>query len=172
FFPSVTVFHQDDHKDERVYRGDSISFDCNTSNENAHINWTKDGFSFYSVRKNQTFSNFTSHRLRIDQNFPSVLNVSDAQHEDEGLYTCVVTTISGLRIIQWNLTVSEKPEGVSSSWYFAYILAPVIGLLLCGIASAVCLCRKKQTKTLNQDLADSRTLSYVQYCVRREGGEV
>ncbi|KAG8000606.1 Hemicentin-1, partial [Nibea albiflora] len=107
------VFHQDDHKDERVYRGDSISFDCNTSKANTtQITWIKDGFSFYAVRKNQTFSNFPSHRLRIDQNFPSVLNVSDAQHEDEGLYKCVVTTISGSRIIQWNLRVSEKPEGL------------------------------------------------------------
>ncbi|XP_027147121.1 uncharacterized protein LOC109141182 isoform X2 [Larimichthys crocea] len=168
------VFAVIDQVDHMVYRGDSVSLDCNISKENTRqISWTKDRFLFaYFVSKNQTFSNFTSPRLRIDQNFPSVLNVSDAQHEDAGLYKCVVAGNDGSRTTQWNLTVSEKPEEVSSSWYFPYILAAVIGLLLCGIAPAVCLCRKKQTKTLNQDLVDGRTLSHVQYCVRREGGQV
>ncbi|KAG7999552.1 hypothetical protein GBF38_000555, partial [Nibea albiflora] len=155
FSPSLLVIHQVDHM---VYRGDSVSFTCNTSKANiTQINWTKDRFLFYAVRKNQTVSNFTSHRLRIDQNFPSVLNVSDAQHEDEGLYKCVVTAISGLRTIQWNLTVSEKPEGVSSSWYFPYILASVIGLLLCGIVSAVCLCRKLGARTPEQNPVQDQT---------------
>ncbi|XP_027147125.1 uncharacterized protein LOC104936872 [Larimichthys crocea] len=149
------VFAVIDQVDHMLYRGDSVSLDCNISKENTtQINWTKDRFLFaYLVSTNLTFSNFTSPRLRIDQNFPSVLNVSDAQHEDAGLYTCdVVTKIDGSRTTQWNLTVSEKPGEVSSSWYFPYILAAVIGLLLCCIAPAVCLCRKLRARTPEQNL--------------------
>ncbi|XP_027147123.1 uncharacterized protein LOC113748241 [Larimichthys crocea] len=152
------VIHQVDHM---VYRGDYVSLDCNISKENiTQITWTKDQrFSFaYFVPKNQTSSNFPFHRLRIDQNFPSVLNVSDAQHEDAGLYKCdVVAANDGTRTTQWNLTVSEKPEEVSSSWYFPYILAAVIGLLLCGIAPAVCLCRKLRARTPEQNPAQDQT---------------
>ncbi|TMS06901.1 hypothetical protein E3U43_016660, partial [Larimichthys crocea] len=46
---------------------------------------------------------------------------------------------------------------VSSSWYFPYILAAVIGLLLCGIAPAVCLCRKLRARTPEQNPAQDQT---------------
>ncbi|TMS06662.1 hypothetical protein E3U43_016421 [Larimichthys crocea] len=155
----LAVVHPDDRRYELVLRGDSISFDCNTSKaDTRQIIWTKDRFLFsYSFLKNLTFSNFTSPRLRIDQNFPSVLNVSDAQHEDAGLYECVVTAHDGPRTTQWNLTVSEKPEEASFPWYFPYILAAVIGLLLCGIAPAVCLCRKLRARTPEQNPAQDQT---------------
>ena len=101
------------HRDILVSRGESVTLTCNTSEENiTQISWTKDRFSFvHSIQLNQTFSNLTSNRLTIDRNLPLKLNVSNAQHEDTGLYTCIVTSVRGERIIKWNMTVSEAPEG-------------------------------------------------------------
>ncbi|XP_051260724.1 uncharacterized protein LOC127366059 isoform X2 [Dicentrarchus labrax] len=159
-----------------VFRGDSIMFTCNTSMANVTLTkWTKGRFVFtYSIINNKTFSNFTSHRLRIDSNSSTKLHVINAQCDDEGLYICNVTSIDGPSSVVWNLTVSEvseKPEELSSSWYFLYILTSVIGLLLCGFAPALCLCRKIWTKTPNQDLVSSRTLIYAQSHLQL-GGEV
>ncbi|XP_038576019.1 uncharacterized protein LOC119903843 [Micropterus salmoides] len=168
-----TGIHQVDYRDVLVSRGASIMFTCNTYNENAtQITWTKGRtFFVYSVVHNLTFSNLTSHRLRIDLNLPSKLDIFNAQHDDAGLYTCHVVDTDGPKTIEWNLTVSNKPEDISPSrWYFLYILTSVIGLLLCGFTSAVCFCRKSWTKTPNQDLANSRTLSNVQYHAQL-GGE-
>ncbi|XP_051260725.1 uncharacterized protein LOC127366059 isoform X3 [Dicentrarchus labrax] len=161
--------------DKLVFRGDSIMFTCNTSMANiTQIRWTK-GISvfIYSVINNKTFSNSTSHRLRIDSNSSTKLHVINAQCDDEGLYICDVISTDGLSSVVWNLTVSEvseKPEEVSSSWYFLYILTSVIGLL-CGFTPALCLCRKIWTKTPNQDLVSSRTLIYAQSHLQL-GGEV
>ncbi|XP_051260723.1 uncharacterized protein LOC127366059 isoform X1 [Dicentrarchus labrax] len=142
--------------DKLVFRGDSIMFTCNTSMANiTQIRWTK-GISvfIYSVINNKTFSNSTSHRLRIDSNSSTKLHVINAQCDDEGLYICDVISTDGLSSVVWNLTVSEvseKPEEVSSSWYFLYILTSVIGSLLCGFTSAFCLCRKLRARTPNQN---------------------
>ncbi|XP_041807072.1 uncharacterized protein LOC121616394 isoform X1 [Chelmon rostratus] len=138
---------RDELKNMQVFRGDSVQFTCNTSGANIRqIDWTKVSrtkgrlvFS-HSISTNQTFSNWTSHRLIIDRNLPPKLNILNAEHDDAGLYTCTVTAAAGPETFQWNLTVSEKPEEISPSWILQYILAPVIGLLLCAIAPAVCLC--------------------------------
>ncbi|XP_041807414.1 nectin-1-like [Chelmon rostratus] len=138
-----------------VFKGESVQFTCNTSDANIRkISWTKVGrtkgrlFFFHSISENLTFSNWTSHRLIIDRNLPPKLNIFNAEHDDAGLYTCTVTGAAGEVTFQWNLTVSEKPEEISPSWILQYILAPVIGLLLCAVAPAVCLCRKRrQTRT-------------------------
>ncbi|XP_044074074.1 uncharacterized protein LOC122886147 isoform X1 [Siniperca chuatsi] len=137
--------HPFDHRDVLVSRGDSVMFTCNISNANTtQISWTKGRFVFtYSILHNQTFSNFTSHRLRIDLNLPSKLNIFSVQHDDAGLYVCNVTGKRGLATTEWNLTVSEKPEEISQRWYFLYILTPAIGFLLCGFTPAVCLCRNQ-----------------------------
>ncbi|XP_038575765.1 uncharacterized protein LOC119903594 [Micropterus salmoides] len=143
---------QVDHRDVLVFRGEPVMFTCNISNESAtQITWTKGRSVFsYSIIRNMTFSNLTSHSLRIDQNSPLKLNIFNAQHEDAGLYTCNVTSRYGPKTTEWNLTVSEKREEISPSWYFLYILISIIGLLPCGLTSAVCLCRKHGTRTTNQ----------------------
>ncbi len=75
------------------------------------FHWTTDSYLFiYSVEVNQTFSNFSSDRLRIEQSLPSELNIFNAQLEDTGLYTCSASG-AGTVIIKWNLTVSETLEG-------------------------------------------------------------
>ncbi|XP_041807415.1 uncharacterized protein LOC121616630 [Chelmon rostratus] len=161
---------RDELKNMQVFRGDSVQFTCNTSGANIRqIDWTKVSrtkgrlvFS-HSISTNQTFSNWTSHRLIIDLNLPPKLNIFNAQHDDAGLYTCTVIAAAGTETFQWNLTLSEKPEEISPSWILQYILAPVIGLLLCAVAPAVCLCRKSQTKTPNQDRVRRGTLSYVHF---------
>ncbi|XP_049450736.1 neural cell adhesion molecule 1-like isoform X4 [Epinephelus fuscoguttatus] len=153
-----------DQRNILVPRGDSIILTCNISNANVtQINWTKGRSVFaHSVLLNQTSSNFTSHYI-IDVNLPSKLNIPNVQHDDAGLYRCHITNGIGQRTIEWNLTVSEKPEGQNSlPWYFPYILTAVIGSLLCLLTPAVCLSRKNWTKTQNQD-QDSRTLSCAQY---------
>ncbi|XP_049450749.1 uncharacterized protein LOC125900034 isoform X3 [Epinephelus fuscoguttatus] len=120
------------------------------------INWTKGRSVFaHSVLLNQNFSNFTSHYI-IDLNLPSQLNISNVQHDDAGLYRCNLTAIKGQRAIEWNLTVSEKPEGTSLPWYFPYILTAVIGLLLCVFTSAVCLYRKLRARTSDQSPAQEQ----------------
>ncbi|XP_038575768.1 uncharacterized protein LOC119903597 [Micropterus salmoides] len=142
---------QVDHRDVLVSRGESVMFTCNISKENSmQISWTKSRTLFvYTVVHNLTFSNLTSHRLRIDLNLPLNLNIFNAQHEDAGLYTCNVVGTDGPKTIEWNLTVSNKPEEINSSWYFLYILTP--GLFLCGFTSAVCLCRKHGFRTPYQN---------------------
>ncbi|XP_044221905.1 uncharacterized protein LOC122992237 isoform X2 [Thunnus albacares] len=147
--------HQVDFADILVSEGDAIVFTCNMTNAKQII-WTKGRLLFtFKVLNNQTFSNVTSQRMSIDSNFPSRLNILDVQHEDAGLYKCEVIYEKGVRITEWNLTVGDGVLEISkeiSSWsYCLYILTPVIGLLLCGLAAAVCLCRKLRTTTSNQD---------------------
>ncbi|XP_026151220.1 uncharacterized protein LOC113123404 isoform X2 [Mastacembelus armatus] len=145
---------QVDHRNILVSRGDSISLTCNISMKNAtQINWTKDKKNIftYSKKHNQTFSNFTSHRLRIETDSPTQLNISNAQHDDSGLYTCNVNARNGPQDIVWNLTVSQSLDEMILSWPFLYILAPVTGFLLCSLMVAVCICRKHGTMTPNQN---------------------
>nr|XP_020482309.2 uncharacterized protein LOC109976609 [Labrus bergylta] len=139
------------HTDEEVSRGGSVIFICNTSRENTkQINWSKGRFRFsHSMEGNLTASNLTSDRLTID--LSSKLIISNAQEDDEGLYTCNLTESSGSTTYRWNLTVSDKPEEEKSSGYFLYILTAGIGVVLCCIISATCLCRKCKAKTADQN---------------------
>uniref|UniRef100_A0A3Q3MGA3 Ig-like domain-containing protein n=1 Tax=Mastacembelus armatus TaxID=205130 RepID=A0A3Q3MGA3_9TELE len=114
FFSSTLEDLQVDHRNILVSRGDSISLTCNISMKNAtQINWTKDKKNIFtsSIKYNQTFSNFTSHRLRIETDSPTQLNISNAQHDDSGLYTCNVIARYGPQDIVWNLTVSQSLDG-------------------------------------------------------------
>lgn len=96
-----------------VYRGESVTFTCNVSNTTvSQIQWTKDRLSFvFQVSLNKTVSNFTSHRLTIDTNFPSKMNISNVQHDDAGIYRCTLYEEKRTRSLEWNLTVSEEHEG-------------------------------------------------------------
>ncbi|XP_008301593.1 hemicentin-2-like isoform X2 [Stegastes partitus] len=150
---TVSENPEDDHRSMLVSRGDPIMFCCNISSINAtQITWIK-GRSYFThaVSLNQTFSNFSSPRVTIDHNLPTKLSISSAQPEDAGLYTCRVSAVLGFNSMKWNLTVSENPEATHRPWYFVYILTPAIGLLLCGVMSVVCLCRKFRTRTPNGD---------------------
>ncbi|XP_067459845.1 uncharacterized protein [Thunnus thynnus] len=147
--------HQDDIVDILVSEGNATILTCNMTNAKQII-WTKGRIFFtFSVLNNQTFSNVTSQRMSLDSNFPSKLNILDVQHEDAGLYKCEVSYDKGVRTTEWNLTVVDGVLEISkeiSSWsYYLYIRTPAIGLLLCGLAAAVCLCRKLRTATSNQD---------------------
>nr|XP_046261124.1 uncharacterized protein LOC124067633 isoform X2 [Scatophagus argus] len=160
----------------QVSSGKSVTLTCNASMANImQINWTKGSSSLFAhvIFKNQTFSNLTSHRLRVDSNFPLNLHISNVQHNDTGLYRCTANSVNTVTTTEWNLTVSEELEAVWSPWYFPYILTCVLGFLLYCITSAVCLCsRKIQTKTPEQDLVsgnDCRTLTYVLFHVQQEG---
>ncbi|XP_073330169.1 zwei Ig domain protein zig-1-like [Pagrus major] len=158
-----------DHRDILVSRGESVTLTCNTSEEKiTQIKWTKDRFIYiYSSSLNKTFSNLTSNRLTIDLNLPAQLNVSNAQHEDAGLYICeVVSGDHGTWTTEWNLTVSEAPERVSSSWDFLYILTSAIGLL-CVISAAICLCRKLRTQNQNTSVQDQSDLESAEEVVLR-----
>lgn len=96
-----------------VYRGESVTFTCNVSKTKvSQIRWTKDRLSFvFEVSSNKTVSNLTSHRLTIDTNFPSKMNISNVQPDDAGIYRCTLYDYKGTRSIEWNLTVSEEHEG-------------------------------------------------------------
>ncbi|XP_047457011.1 hemicentin-1-like isoform X2 [Mugil cephalus] len=137
---NLTVSEDIEVADMLISRGDSVRFHCNISRENAsEITWNFKSFIYtHSILINQTFSNVSSHRLRID---PLKLNIFSAQPEDAGLYSCSVTSRRGLNSVSWNLTVSDDIEETSSSWHLLYILLRGTLLLLCGIVSAVCLWR-------------------------------
>ncbi|XP_078118185.1 uncharacterized protein LOC144525337 [Sander vitreus] len=153
-----------EHRNMLVSIGDPVILTCNKSKTNAtQITWTK-GSSFFShqVFHNKTVSNFTSHK--IDVNLPSKLNISNVQHDDAGLYRCIIIDQKGTWTIKWNLTVSGEPEEISP-WSFLHILTTVTGFVLCVFTLAVCLYRKSWTETPNQD-QDSRALSEAQFCVQ------
>ncbi|XP_047457012.1 myosin light chain kinase, smooth muscle-like isoform X3 [Mugil cephalus] len=167
---NLTVSEDIEVADMLISRGDSVRFHCNVSTENAsEITWNFKRFIYkHSVLINQTFSNVSSHRLKIDL---LKLNIFSAQPEDAGLYSCSVTSRRGLNSVSWNLTVSEDIEEISSSWYLLYVLTPTTLLLLCGIVSAVCLWGRCRARTPNSTLYESRILSQAQYQVIL-GGEV
>ncbi|KAM3608487.1 uncharacterized protein V6R79_026329 [Siganus canaliculatus] len=165
-----------DQRSEVVFRGESVTLMCNASLENMmQINWNigRDVF-VYSMGKKTP--NLLSHRMRINSDSPSRLDILDAQPDDTGLYTCTVTYEIGIpRITEWNLTVSEKPAEIPASscpdCIGVYMPVVVIGCLLCGFASAVCLFRKIQTDLDQNTFSRERsceTLTYVWYCVQPE----
>ncbi|XP_023192244.1 uncharacterized protein LOC111609234 isoform X2 [Xiphophorus maculatus] len=136
-----------DHYDVSVSRGSSVMLTCNISEENATmIKWTKDSWYFvYSSYSNQTFSNFSSDRLRIDTNIPSTLSIDNAQHNDDaGLYSCNINGNKGFNYMTWTVTVLGNQNGTSSSQYIIFILPSAFGLILFCSALTVCLCRESR----------------------------
>uniref|UniRef100_A0AAQ4NY01 Ig-like domain-containing protein n=1 Tax=Gasterosteus aculeatus aculeatus TaxID=481459 RepID=A0AAQ4NY01_GASAC len=87
---SITLFMMFEQRNISVYRGESVTFTCNVSKTKvSQIQWTKGELSFvFEVSSNTTVSNLTSHRLTIDTNFPSKMNILNVQHNDTGIYRC------------------------------------------------------------------------------------
>ncbi|MEQ2213088.1 hypothetical protein XENOCAPTIV_009608 [Xenoophorus captivus] len=129
--------------DVSVSRGDLIQLTCNISNnDTTMIQWTTDRYCFlHSYSSNKSSSNFSSNSLRIDPKVPSTFNISNAQHDDAGLYTCIITESKGFNSITWNVTVFENQKEISLLLYITLTLPPACGLILCCTAVAVCLCR-------------------------------
>ncbi|XP_041663780.1 uncharacterized protein LOC121523088 isoform X2 [Cheilinus undulatus] len=156
------------HTDVPVYRGDSKTFICNTSRtDTSQVRWTKDNFLFsHLFSKNQTFSNFSSDRVKIEIDSPSKLIISNVQDDDKGLYICNITERRGPKSYRWNLTVLQKPEGGSlTQYFFHYFLPSGMAVFLCCIISAICLCRKLRAKTPNQNQIQDQ--SYVESAEER-----
>ncbi|XP_016520638.1 uncharacterized protein LOC103129504 [Poecilia formosa] len=141
-----------EHYHVLVSRGDSVLLTCKISNENTTlIQWTKGRCFFsYSSSNNRTFSNFSSHTLRIDTNIPSTLSIDNAQHDDAGLYTCNITGNEGLNDMSWTVTVLESQNAIGSSLDITIIFPFAIGLLLSFMTTALCLCRKCGTRKERQ----------------------
>ncbi|XP_007540714.1 uncharacterized protein LOC103129503 isoform X2 [Poecilia formosa] len=153
----VSATQMETQRNMSVSSGDSVVFICNIS-ENATkiISWSNGRYYFsYSISLNQTFSNFSSERVKIDYNIPSKLSISRAQHDDSGLYTCTVTDGEGVRKMPWNLTVSNK-QGVNFSRYIFFILSPAIGLFICCFMIIVCLCKKSGRGRQEQGPVDNQ----------------
>ncbi|XP_041858494.1 protein sidekick-2-like [Melanotaenia boesemani] len=119
-----------DHQNVSVSEGDSVVFNCNTSEKHTkHITWTKGIFMFsWSVQLQQNFSNF-SDRVTMDSVNKSKLKIVSAQLNDSGLYTCEITDNRGINSITWNLTVFKKVFK----------------------KAVICLCSKYGTRTENQN---------------------
>ena len=100
-----------------MHRGENVTLVCNSYKANlTQINWHIKSFLYsFHAKGNKTFSNVTSHRLKVEKNSPLQLNVLDAQLNDTGPYGCTVTDRAGEKKSYWNLTVFEKPEGRSSA---------------------------------------------------------
>ncbi|XP_054888428.1 uncharacterized protein LOC129361543 isoform X2 [Poeciliopsis prolifica] len=151
-----------DHYDVSVSRGDPVVLTCEIFNENTTVlKWTKDRWYFiHSISNNQTFSNFSSHRLRIDTNKPSTLSIDNTHHDDAGFYSCHISGKKGLYNMSWTVTVLENQNGTSSLQYIMVTIPSAFGFLSCCSALTVCLCRRK---TSRNQTPNSRTFTSVQY---------
>ncbi|XP_029967506.1 uncharacterized protein LOC115402946 [Salarias fasciatus] len=133
-----------------VFRGEPVELNCNISTRNTpQLTWMKDKVLIFSIFSNETFCNLSSPRQIIHQDSFTRLSILNAQAEDEGLYLCSVIRKSGINGIEWNVTVTEKPEEDADSWEFLIILA--VGFPLCCMILTVCIYRKCKTRTTNQD---------------------
>ncbi|XP_069009680.1 uncharacterized protein [Embiotoca jacksoni] len=176
-----------DYNNEMVSSGEKVVLICNISEKDTtQINWSKGRYVLaFHIKMNRTYSNFSSDRVRIDLDLPTKLIIISAQPDDAGLYTCNLTG-AGMNSIGWNLTVSENPKEIIPSEDFVYALPLAIGLLLCGIMSAVCLCRTMEDlksakkggviialsrqKMWNQDTESGSSPGPVPPSVRTRGG--
>lgn len=93
-----------------VYSSDPVTFTCNISeNGTTLITWTNGRSVFVHYPSiNDTFSNFSLERVKVDSNIPSKLSIIRTQHDDGGLYKCCITDEGGIHEITWYLTVLEK----------------------------------------------------------------
>ncbi|XP_029967508.1 vascular endothelial growth factor receptor 2-like [Salarias fasciatus] len=138
-----------------VFRGEPVELNCNISTRNTpQFTWMKDKVLIFSIFSNETLYKLPSPRQIIHQDSFTRLSILDAQAEDEGLYSCSVTRISGVNEIEWNVTVTEKPE--EDSWEFLIILTA--GFPLCCMMLTVCIYRMR-----TDDVNDNRTLATVFY---------
>ncbi|XP_041858500.1 interleukin-1 receptor-like 2 [Melanotaenia boesemani] len=143
-----------DYWNVSVSEGDSVVFNCNTSEKHTrHITWTKGRFMFsWCVQLQQNFSNF-SDRVTMALVNKSKLKIVSAQLNDSGLYTCEITDNRGVSSITWNLTVFKKVFKKETSLLSNVVFIPSLaaGFLLCCTTAVICLCRKYGTRTENQN---------------------
>ncbi|XP_015241825.1 PREDICTED: uncharacterized protein LOC107092058 [Cyprinodon variegatus] len=150
------------HFNKSVSSGDPVTFTCNISgNTTKEITWTDGRYHFVNISQNQTFSNFSTERVKIDSEMPSKFIIFRAQHNDAGFYTCSITDTEGVHENTWNLTVSEsnaqnstvlERKGINFSRHVFFILSPSIGLILCCFMLVVCLCRNCRRRRKSQHL--------------------
>ena len=90
----------------------NVTLYCNSSDNVSKIEWAKDGIQVFLhsplLEKNESRTNFTSKRMSVDPATPLILQISNVQVSDEGIYTC--TVIDEIET-KWNLTISAgKPD--------------------------------------------------------------
>ena len=99
----------------------NVTLHCNTSDDVVKIKWAKDGiqvFLYSPLRKNKSRTNFTSERMSVDPNTPMILQISDVQESDEGIYTCSITYYNTTDIkTKWNLTTTTHDAEKRTSFY-------------------------------------------------------
>ena len=89
----------------------NVTLNCISSDNVVKIEWTKDGIQLFLhsplwETKNKTKTNFTSERMSVDPATPTMLQISDVQESDEGIYTCTATNQTEIKT-KWNLTISS-----------------------------------------------------------------
>ena len=88
----------------------NVTLHCNSSDNVLKTEWTKDGIQVFIhsplLKKNGTKRNFTSERMSVDPATPTILQISDVQVSDEGIYTCTATDYTEIKT-KWNLTISS-----------------------------------------------------------------
>ena len=90
--------------------GENVTLHCNGSESLIKIRWEKDGIQVLlhtpRLETHHTKTNFTSERMSVDPANPAILQISDVQVSDEGIYTCEVTDKKNVKTEKWSLTTS------------------------------------------------------------------
>ena len=89
----------------------NVRLHCNSSDNAVLIKWAKNGIQVFMHspvwgNKSRTKANFTSKRMSVDPATPMILQISDVQESDEGIYTCTATDYTEIKT-KWNLTISS-----------------------------------------------------------------
>ena len=104
----------------------NVTLNCISSDNVVKIEWTKDGIQVFvwgklGKNKTKTTTNFSSERMSVDPATPMILQISDVQESDEGIYTC--TFIDKIKT-KWNLTISSgNPDTPKSIYIYIYTAA-------------------------------------------------
>ncbi|CAN9497663.1 unnamed protein product [Ophioblennius macclurei] len=139
----VCCFFTDNTIEKRsmvVFTGETLELNCNISTKKMlQFSWKKNESMIFYIKGNTSISNLSSRQIVHSDSFTrlSTLNV---QPDDDGLYSCTVIRKDGDHTIEWNVTVSEKPEKVFHADWWKYVIIIATGLPLCFIILTVCLC--------------------------------
>lgn len=109
----------------KYQKNTSASFDeivtlvCNNSETDASYIWKKDTVLIFSHSDtlNKTERRFTSDRMSVDP--PTKLTIFNVELHDTGSYSCQITDDqSGVRTMEWNLTITNNLTGNGSNVLF------------------------------------------------------
>ena len=123
----------------------NVTLHCNSSDNVLKTEWTKDGIQVFIhsplLKKNGTKRNFTSERMSVDPATPMILQISDVQESDEGIYTC--TFIDKIKT-KWNLTISSGYRDPSKIIYIytAAISGTIFFIIVIIVIVILCIHRK------------------------------